>query len=158
MGFKISIELPDYALDIENVKEIIDEAGKAIRDDVKKNIRAGKDKDGKALHRPKDGGKPMNDTGQLIDSITWKLGKKGDRGNVRPMKGRKKTNKKKGAARPPNNFGLAMILHAKDKRPNSTRPPMRVMDITDEKADKIFKKADDKIKADLKSKRIKVIK
>jgi len=152
---KVMIELPNYELDIENKKKVIDAAGKLVRDIVVDRTESGKDAKGQSLHRPKDGGKPLNRTGQLLDSITWKPNKKGDRGVVRPTKGRKRTKsptrgKKRGKI--VNNAGLTALLAVEDRRQGSDRPAMVIMDTMESEKDRVVKLADRIMKVDLKSK------
>lgn len=166
---KVVIELPDYALSIENKREIVEAAGTYVRDSIVSRTRAGQDAEGNPLHQPMDGGKPMDRTGQLIASISWRPNASGDAGMVLPDGARarvevknprkkveqrltksgkpRKTKPKK--SRAIRNASVAAILEHPEGRANGSRPGMKVIGLTDADDKHINDVVDDMIEVDL---------
>lgn len=142
----IKFEIPEWKLEFSNVQEVVDEVGQAVAKMVVDRTRSGLDAEGKQLHRPLDGGQPMNRSGQLLNSIRWKQSKNGRSGTVRPTGSR---TRKKGTKKQPNNVGVLRSLAVEDRRDNGTRPPMVIMDATPDERKRIVEQADKTLKVDL---------
>ena len=68
IDFEIKAEIPDLTLEIENEPEVVGIMARTIAEEITGRLERGRGSKG-ALQRPKDGGKPLIKTGELLGSI-----------------------------------------------------------------------------------------
>ena len=142
MKLSYTIDIPEKELIFKNAMEVINDVGMSLKEKIVARTKAGIDFNGDPLHSPKDGGAPMDRTGTLIDSLTWKPSKKSPRGSI-VAKGSRSNGKSK-----VRNAALIGILNFPSKR--SDRPAMQIMNASKDDHDDARTYADKNLKAELK--------
>lgn len=64
----VEIIVPEFELQLENEEEVVRAMGRYQLEETKRRLRAGQGSDG-PLAKPKDGGKPMRRSEQILESI-----------------------------------------------------------------------------------------